>query len=70
MIKVQSLENTDSDKNSYFITAFADTKAEVDAGGTFIGLPENATIEMGSRVMTSDGELAFMKSDGTWNWGD
>ena len=67
MIKVQEIKNTDSDSNSYLISAFADTKAEV-ATGTFVGLPEGAEIEMGSTVLTASGELAFMKSDGTWNW--
>ena len=67
MIRVTELKNTDSDDNSYFISAFSDTKSEV-ASGTFVGLPEDATIEMGSSVMTADGEMAFMKSDGTWKW--
>ena len=68
MIKVKAIENTDANTNDYLIVAFADTKAEVDNGGKFIGLPEGAGIEMGSKVMTADGELAYMKSDGTWNW--
>ena len=68
MIKVRSLVNTDGDENTYFVAAFADTKAEVQAGDPFVGLPEGATIEMGSRVMTAAGEVAFMKSNGTWNW--
>ena len=67
MIKVTELKNTDSNENSFLISAFADTKAEVD-NGEFIGLPEGAAIEMGSSVMTAAGELAFMKSDGSWNW--
>lgn len=67
MIVVQELKNTDENNNSYKISAFADTKAEVGTS-EFVGLPANATIEMGSTVMTASGELAFMKSDGTWNW--
>ena len=67
MIKVTDLKNTDEKSNTFLISAFADTKAEV-ATGTFIGLPEGAEIEMGSDIMTADGEMAFMKSDGTWNW--
>lgn len=70
MIKVQQLENTDSKSNDYYVKAFADTREEVDNGGEFIGLPEGAGIEMGSSVMTASGELAFMQSDGHWNWGD
>lgn len=67
MIKVTHITNTDGNENSYLIEAFADTKEEV-ATGTFVGLPEGATIEMGSSVFTANGELALMKSDGTWNW--
>lgn len=68
MIKVQSMTNTDSDENTFKISAFADTKSEVGSGAKFVGLPDGATIEMGSTVMTASGELAFMKSDGTWSW--
>ena len=68
MIRVQSMTNTDSDENTFKISAFADTKSEVTSSAEFVGLPEGATIEMGSTVMTAAGELAFMKSNGTWNW--
>ncbi len=68
MIKVTNLTNTDSDENTFKISAFADTKAEVTDSAEFVGLPADAKIEMGSSVMTASGELAFMKSDGTWNW--
>lgn len=67
MIRVTDLKNTDENENTYLISAFADTKEEV-ATGEFIGLPDGAEIEMGSDIMTASGELAFMKSDGTWNW--
>lgn len=70
MIRVQSLKNTDSDKNSYLISAFADTKNEVTSGAEFIGLPEGASIEAGSTLVTADADVAFYKSDGTWNWVD
>ena len=65
MITVTELKKMS--KNTYLISAFADTKAEV-ATGDFVGLPKNATIAASSDVMTASGELAFMKSDGTWNW--
>ena len=68
MIKVKAIENTDANSNDYLIIAFADTKAEVVPGATYIGLPDGAGIEMGSRLMTADGELAYMKSNGQWNW--
>lgn len=67
-IRVQKLENRDPDTNSYYIEAFADTKNEVTPDATFEGLPEGATIEMSSSLITANGEVAFMKSDGQWNW--
>lgn len=68
MIKVRNFKNTDANPNTYEISAFADTKSEVTPSAEFIGLPPNAEIEMGSSIMTANGELAFMQSDGTWNW--
>lgn len=68
MIKVQSLENTDANENSYKVKLFADTKQEVTSGAEIIGLPQGATIEMGSTVVTADADVAFMKSNGEWNW--
>lgn len=68
MIRVQELVNTDYDENSFRISAFADTKEEVTSSATFEGLPEGAKIEIGSSVLTAKGEVAFMKSDGTWSW--
>ena len=68
MIKVTSMSNTDSNENSYKVTLFADTKDEVVDGAEIIGFPADATIEMGSCVVTANAEVAFRKSDGTWNW--
>lgn len=70
MIKVTKLKNTDADPNTYYVEAFADTKSEVTPTAEFIGLPENASIEQGSSIVTASAEVAFMKSDGTWNWVD
>lgn len=68
MIKVTSLINTDTDSNTYKISAFADTKEEVTPEAVIVGLPAGATIEMSSSLITAKGEIAFMKSDGEWNW--
>ena len=68
MIKVTSITNTDTDENTFKISAFADTKVEVTPSAKFVGLPSGASIEMGSSLITAAGELAFMKSDGNWNW--
>lgn len=68
MIKVQSISNTDGNEHTATVSLFADTKEEVIPGATIIGLPQGVTLEMGSSVMTASGEVAFMKSDGNWNW--
>lgn len=68
MIKVTSMTNTDANENTYKVTLFADTKDEVASATEIIGFPEGATIEMGSCVVTANAEVAFRKSDGTWNW--
>ena len=70
MIKAIECTNTDIHYNTYKIVAFSDTKAEVDTTPLteYIGLPSNATIEMGSIMITADGDVAFYKSDDVWNW--
>ena len=71
MIKVEEFKGTDTDPKTYKISAFADTKSEVQSASLsdYIGLPSDATgLEIGSDVMTADGDMAFMKSDGTWKW--
>lgn len=66
MIVVQELQKV-AEPNVYSIEAFADTKAEVGTS-RIEGLPNGARIHIGSSILTASGELAFMKSDGTWNW--
>ena len=62
-------------KTNYFtksadVDIFADRKAEVtNDPSTYEGMPSGYTISPGSTLMTASGEMAFMKSDGTWNWG-
>ena len=71
MIRVTDLKDTDEKSTSYLISAFADTKSEVQSAelSDYIGLPTDATkIEIGSDVITADGDFAFMKSNGSWNW--
>lgn len=68
MIKVKSLSyNAD---NSVDCVLNADTKAEVDSTplDDIVGFPEGYTIGFFSTVVTASGDVAFMKSDGTWNW--
>lgn len=52
----------------YQISAFADDKTDVVPGAEFHNLPEGAIIQPGSTIITANGEIAFYKSDGTWNW--
>ena len=70
MIKVIECNNTDRDFHTYKIVAFADTKDEVDTTpiSDYVGMPKNANVEMSSLLITADGDVAFRKSDDTWNW--
>ena len=54
--------------NKADVTLFADAKADVTTGMTVIGLPEGIEPAFGSSVITASGDIAFLKSDGTWNW--
>lgn len=47
---------------------FADSKADITPDMKVKDLPKGFKIGLGSSVMTADGEVAFMKSDGNWNW--
>ena len=66
MVKVQEIHSTEVE-GTYKVQLFADTKDEV-ADATIVGLPTGSDIAMGSSILTAAGEIAFMKSDGTWNW--
>lgn len=67
MIRVKELRATDRE-GTYEISAFADTKEEVNAGGKFIGLPDGANIESGSSIYTAALDVGIMQSNGTWKW--
>lgn len=54
--------------NEYRFDLAADTKYEVENGGTIEGMPENAVIGLGSTVYTAAAEVALRQSDGTWLW--
>lgn len=71
MVKVtemQVVSDYKGEPRKVIASLFADTKEEISEEMTVIGLPENATMEPSSSVLTADGEVALMKSDGTWNW--
>ena len=62
------ISDSDGNNSDYLVELFADTKGEVTPSSVILGLPAGATIEAGSSILTASGEVAFMKSDGTWNW--
>lgn len=66
MIKLTSIKREQGNKAE--ITAFADAKDEVTAGMSIVGLQYGIEPSMGSSVITAAGDVAFLKSDGTWNW--
>lgn len=53
------------------VSLFADAKDEVKddmSDVDVIGLPKGVKIAFGSDAMTASGEMAYRKSDDTWNW--
>lgn len=65
MIKVTSIKR---EQEGAIIIAFADDKTDVTSGMTIEGLPEDTEIVYGSMIYTASGDVAFLKSNGTWNW--
>ena len=54
-------------ERTYQCQLFADAKKDVTPNMEVIGMPDG-TMTPGSSVMTAKGEVAFLKSDGTWSW--
>lgn len=71
MVKVTKIVLNEQTKTAT-VDLFADAKADMTGLSTddIVGFPKGYTIDFGSSVFTSAGELAFMKSDGNWNWGE
>ena len=67
MVKVTDMQLNPTDK-TVLVSLFADSKSEITDDVVVDGIPVGYSIGLGSDVMTVDGELAFRKSDGTWNW--
>ena len=68
MITVTKINHQPGDTSGeYQIEAFADTKEEVVPGATFVGMP-TGEMQHGSSVFTADGNIGFLKSDGTFAW--
>ena len=66
MVKVTSIKHPIN--GEAIITGFADAQADVGPSMQIEGLPEGVKIAYGSSIITAKGEIAFLKSDGTWNW--
>ena len=49
-------------------TLVADSKEDIVEGMKVIGLPKDTELLLGSSVITADGDFAYRKSDGSWNW--
>lgn len=69
MVKLSSGNDVDFGRSKKIIgQLFADSKDEITPTMQIVGLPDGYTMDFGSSVLTADGEVAFLKSDGTWNW--
>ena len=68
MIKVLNIDVNDLTK-SCMVSLFADAKTDL-SNSDIPMVPEGYDVEFGSSCLTADGDLAFMKSNGTWNWID
>jgi hypothetical protein len=65
ILKVNQYGHKDG-KQTLLAELFADSKT--DDLTNIVGLGKDEELMMGSLVLTADGDLAFLKSDGTWNW--
>ena len=54
--------------NKTVCVLFADTKEEVTGTLTIVGLPQGVEPDTGSILLTADGDIAFLKSTGDWNF--
>lgn len=72
MIKVQTIEA--GSLGGRFVILTADTKAEVPETGTAtaaaLQTPLESPLELGDVIYTAKLEIAVLKSDDTWEWGD
>lgn len=68
MVKVKGNISLNPNTKEAEVSLFSDTKNEVTSQMEVPDIPEGYTIAAGSSVLTADGDMAFMKSDGNWNW--
>lgn len=71
MVRCTGYTLNDADKTAK-VTLEADSKSELAGLSTddIIGYPDGYTMDFMSSCFTSSAELGFLKSDGTWNWGE
>ena len=50
------------------VVAADDAKEDVDDSMVIERMPSDWEPQAGSSIVTADGDVAFLKSDGTWNW--
>lgn len=72
MVKVTDTSKTvkNAKTKKATVSLFADSKSDAETATEtdIIEFPKGYTIDWGSSVMAADGEVGFLKSDGTWNW--
>ena len=66
-VKVFSISEYTTD-DTIDALVFADTKEEVSDDMEIEGIPKGKVISYGSSLITANGDIAFLKSDGTWNF--
>lgn len=47
---------------------FADSQDDIKPDMEIINMPEGYELAFGSSVLTAEGDVAYLKSDKTWNW--
>lgn len=67
MVIITKPEFTNEDNKTVRAQLFADTKEEVTAGMTVVGLKEGYTLDVASSVVTPSG-IGFLKSNGEWQF--
>lgn len=69
MIRLSEPASIDWNTKLATCSIFADSKSDVEGDiAEKLGLPAGVKVAFGSSVMTADAEVAFLKSDGSWNW--
>lgn len=66
-VKVFSISEYNTD-DTIDALVFSDTKEEVSDDMEIDGIPLGKTLAYGSSLITASGDIAFLKSDGTWNF--